>query len=147
MNFSVSPFLCMNCASLNGLVLYNLRYYTVLDVGLYSQSKICYAVCQESVFVKHKNGQSASFNGLFYYRMIHRLITTDKKVLHHATYYSIQERSGVPPHVLLLNLWVRLWLMCNWLDEWVSHSTNPSKYCLIKRPLCLWLKTSKISFI
>lgn len=52
-----------------------------------------------------------------------------------------------PPCVTLQNVWVSFWLMCNWLDEWPSRSTNPSKSCLIKRHRRPWLKTSQISFI
>lgn len=104
---------------------------------------------QESVFVKHINGWLINIlqQTLLYCTIIHRLIAMDKRVLHNAACYSFQEQSGAPPHVSLPNLRVSSWLMCNWLDEWVSYFVNPSKHCLIKRPLRLWLKTSKISFI
>lgn len=125
--------------------------YTVLWCRLFSernvQSSDWMEPLQQSVSAKHTNGWLIVQQTVFYCTIIHRLIAMDKTVLHNAACYSIQEQSGAPPHVLLLNLWVSLWLMCNWLDEWVSHSMNPSKYCLIKRPLRLWLKTSKISFI
>lgn len=52
-----------------------------------------------------------------------------------------------PPCVTLQNPRVSLWFMCNWLDEWPSRSTNPSKRRLIKRHRRPWLKTSQISFI
>lgn len=63
---------------------------------------------QQSVSVKHTNGWLIVQQTAFYCTIIHRLIAMDKTVLHNAACYSIQEQSGAPPHVLLLNLWVSL---------------------------------------
>ena len=102
---------------------------------------------QESVFVKHTNGWLINTlqQTVFYCTITHRLV--DKRVLHNVARYSSQEQSGAPPRVSLPNLRVSSWLMCNWLDEWVPHSANPSKYCLIKHPPRLWLKSGEIGFI
>lgn len=125
---------------------FNTYYYSCSETY---QAVIKMEPLQESVFVKHINGWLINIlqQTPLYCTIIHRLIAMDKRVLHNAACYSFQEQSGAPPHVSLPNLRVSSWLMCNWLDEWVSYFVNPSKHCLIKRPLRLWLKTSKISFI
>lgn len=97
---------------------------------------------RESVFVEHSSGWLINIHQQAALRcaIIHRRIARDKRVLHNAACNSLQEQSGAPPRVSLPILRVSSWLMCNWLDEWVSHSGNPSKYCLIKHPLCLLIK-------
>lgn len=74
--------------------------------------------------------------GGIYRAIIHRLIAMDKRVLHNAACYSFQEQSGAPPRVSHPNLRVSSWLMCNWLDEWVFHSENPSKNTAWLSVLC-----------
>lgn len=163
MDFNLHPVSCtafgaLHCCTDNAINEFFFLLITILYMLLWCklafsqwnlQSNDQMEPLQESVFVKHTNGWLISIlqQTAFYCRIIHRLIAMDKTVLHNAACYSFQEQSGAPPHVSLRNLRVSSWLMCNWLDEWVSHSVNPSKYCLIKRPLRLWLKTSKISFI
>lgn len=126
-------------------LLITVLYMVLLCRLIFSQSIDQIEPLQKSVFVKHTNGwlintlqQAAS-----YCTITHRLIAMDKRVLHNAACYSFQEQSGAPPCVSLPNLRVSSWLMCNWLDEWLSHSVNPSKYCLIKRPRASWLKNQR----
>lgn len=160
MDFNLQPVSCtaLNCCTDNAINDFSILLITILHMLIWCritfsqwnlQSNDQMEPLQEFVFVKYTNGWLISIlqQTVFYCTIIHRLIAMDKRVLHNAACYSFQEQSGAPPHVSLPNLRVSLWLMCNWLDEWVSHSVNPSKYCLIKRPLRLWLKTSKISFI